>query len=442
MNLSICSYNVRGLGNKTKREQIFAWIKTNNISVCLLQETHSGDGTHDIWKREWNNDAFFSGHNNNSEGIGILIYPNFSYTIQNYSNIIDGRLQALDLIVNNKELTIINIYGPNNDNSAFYKQLEEYMQENEEKTFIIGGDFNTVLNEAIDKRNGRTETHKSRRKQIKDIMESFNLIDIWREMHPNTKEYTWHSSHKPPIFSRLDCFLISENLKNLIVTCKHNISYKSDHSPVCLNIDVINLTRGPGYFKLNNSLLLDTEYQETIKKSINEIALINEGSNPNTLWELIKGTVRNETIKYETKKKKDSNRRENVLIEDIDQLTKSLTETNEATQAETFGNILEEKRSELETLRDIKLNGLILRSKANIVEQSERNTKYFASLEKKRSEGKVILRLLINNEINTNQTEILSETESYYKKLYSKRDTQNSRLNFFDDSIDKLKRNR
>ena len=59
MNLSICSYNVRGLGNKTKREQIFAWIKTNNISVCLLQETHSGDGTHDIWKRKWNNDAFF-----------------------------------------------------------------------------------------------------------------------------------------------------------------------------------------------------------------------------------------------------------------------------------------------------------------------------------------------------------------------------------------------
>ena len=129
---------------------------------------------------------------------------------------------------------------------------------------------------------------------------------------------------------------------------------------------------------------------------------------------------------------------ENVLIEDIDQLTKSLTETNEATQAETFGNILEEKRSELETLRDIKLNGLILRSKVNIVEQSERNTKYFASLEKKRSEGKVISRLLINNEINTNQTEILSETESYYKKLYSKRDTQNSRLNFFDDSIDEL----
>ena len=69
MNLSICSYNVRGLGNKTKREQIFSWLKDTNFVICLLQETHSGDGNHDIWKSDWGNDAFFSGHSNNNEGI-------------------------------------------------------------------------------------------------------------------------------------------------------------------------------------------------------------------------------------------------------------------------------------------------------------------------------------------------------------------------------------
>ena len=76
---------------------------------------------------------FFSGHNNNSEGIGILINPNFSYTIQNYSNIIDGRLQALDLIVNKKRIDNYKHIWTNNDNSAFYKQLEEYMQEKRRK---------------------------------------------------------------------------------------------------------------------------------------------------------------------------------------------------------------------------------------------------------------------------------------------------------------------
>ena len=69
MNLSLCSYNVRGLGNKLKREQIFAWLKSSNHTFCMLQETHSGENTHNSWKYEWGNDAFWSGINNNSPGI-------------------------------------------------------------------------------------------------------------------------------------------------------------------------------------------------------------------------------------------------------------------------------------------------------------------------------------------------------------------------------------
>ena len=63
MEIKLCSYNVRGLGNKSKREHIFAWLKEKQFSICLLQETHSGDGTHDIWGTEWGIVSFFSGKN-------------------------------------------------------------------------------------------------------------------------------------------------------------------------------------------------------------------------------------------------------------------------------------------------------------------------------------------------------------------------------------------
>ena len=56
-------------------------------------------------------------------------------------------MQALELIINDKEIYFININGPNNDDCNFFEQLEKYFKENDEKTFIIGGDFNTVLNE-------------------------------------------------------------------------------------------------------------------------------------------------------------------------------------------------------------------------------------------------------------------------------------------------------
>ena len=45
---------------------------------------------------------------------------------------ITGRLQALDIKVNNKEITIINIYGPNKDDSAIFDILENYIVNNEE----------------------------------------------------------------------------------------------------------------------------------------------------------------------------------------------------------------------------------------------------------------------------------------------------------------------
>ena len=77
-----------------------------------------------------------------------------------------------------------------------------------------------------------------------------------------------------------------------------------------------------------------------------------------------------------------------------------------------------EKNNALEKITEGRIQGLILRSKAEMVEHGEKNSKYFASLGKKRSETKLISRLKINNKINTNQTEILSETELFlYKSL-------------------------
>ena len=115
-------------------------------------------------------------------------------------------------------------------------------------------------------------------------------------IYPNLKQFTWHSYQKPPVFCRLNCFLISDNLLNSIISSKQNIGFKSDHSLVSVNIDILNLTREPGYYKLNNSLLLNNEYEDIIKIKIREIASMNIDANPNTLLEIIKGTIRNETI--------------------------------------------------------------------------------------------------------------------------------------------------
>ena len=55
------------------------------------------------------------------------------------------------------------------------------------KKFTMGGDFNTVLDTSLNKKNGRIDTHKLCRQKIIDIIETHDLTDICRDEHPGLK---------------------------------------------------------------------------------------------------------------------------------------------------------------------------------------------------------------------------------------------------------------
>ena len=69
-----------------------------------------------------------------------------------------------------------------------------------------------------------------------------------------------------------------------------------------------NKQHGPAYFKINNSHLLQSEYQEQIKITISETATNNVNANPNVSWEVIKGDMRNTAVQYASKMKKRKSR--------------------------------------------------------------------------------------------------------------------------------------
>lgn len=77
-------------------------------------------------------------------------------------------------------------------------------------------------------------------------------------------------------------------------------------------------------------------------------------------------------------------------------------------------------KNELNKILDEKINGILLRAKAEWVEGAEKNTKYFANLEKKKAEGKTIKSLRINDKEITNHEDILKYTKQFYEELYKK----------------------
>ena len=255
MKLSICSFNDRGLGQKLKRTQIFTFLKSKKLQICFLQETHSTKEIENTWAADNTYDFYLSGRSSNSGGICIMVDKTLDYNVKEHTEIIPGKLQALRVKMFDRNITYLNIYGPNNDDKSFFELLNKYLADNEEDEFIIGGDFNTVLEPDADKIGGISITHAKSREIIKTTMESFDLNDIWILLNNNTMQFTWHSSSKPYIFSRLDYFLVSNSIVNSVCDCTIIPEFKSDHSIVTMNIHLTSEQRGPGYFKINNSLL-------------------------------------------------------------------------------------------------------------------------------------------------------------------------------------------
>ena len=138
--------------------------------------------------------------------------------------------------------------------------------------------------------------------------------------------------------------------------------------------------------------------------------------NDQLFFEVLLMEIRGKTISYSTFKKKEENIREKNLIHDIEILENDITNNNIDT--------LESKKSELELLRQSKLDGMLIRSKAQYIEEGEKNSTYFSSLEKRNYIEKSIV--LIEREDNSIITEpdlIKTEVKSFYENLYSSRES-------------------
>ena len=168
-------------------------------------------------------------------------------------------------------MTLVNIYAPNNDNPAFFQNLLCHILSFECEEVIVGGDFNLVLDVHKDKKGGNSTTHSNSLKEVQNMENLLDLIDVWRVFNPDTKRFTWRRT-KPEIHSRLDFFLVSASLTPTIRNADILPGYKTDHSLITIHLANNNNPRGSGFWKLNTSFLLDDEYVDLIKKTIDNVA--------------------------------------------------------------------------------------------------------------------------------------------------------------------------
>jgi exonuclease III len=123
--LSLVSINARGLGEKTKRRDIFNRMKDKRTQIVCLQDTHIDKKMQNFVRAEWGLDIYFSSYTSNARGVAILLNNNFEYVVHSSKSDDNGNFVAIDLTIKNyKRLTLLNLYGPNADSPEFYTKIK------------------------------------------------------------------------------------------------------------------------------------------------------------------------------------------------------------------------------------------------------------------------------------------------------------------------------
>jgi len=126
-NMIICSLNVSGLSNDKKRRETFLWLKKKKFSIYFLQEVHSTKESGIQWRSEWGYSTIFTELSSSKAGVGILFNNNFQFNILKCFTDPGGRFIIVDIETEEKILTPVNIYAPNNDDPTFFRGVSEKM---------------------------------------------------------------------------------------------------------------------------------------------------------------------------------------------------------------------------------------------------------------------------------------------------------------------------
>ena len=395
--LRIISTNVRGLRQVKKRGDFWLKYKELKADIICLQETHLVEAdTHDL-KLEWNIEYLLGGNSTNSRGVAVLINNTFEYDILETIFDVDGRFIVIKLnLIGLCTVTIANIYAPNLDDPDWFNSLFKKIEEVDMEKVIVVGDWNVAL-QMKDLYNYQNQLVKKSATFINKYIDQNNWVDIWRMQHPNDKRFTW-GTKKPFKRSRLDYFVVSDDL--LALNPKSDIlsAYKSDHNNIELTINISNHPRGKSSWKLNNELLKDIELTTLIREEIllakktyalpiysedyikNEDEYLELMINNNLFLDTLLCQIRGIIITH-------SKRRAINFRKDEKELEKKILDTEIKLDKGENTILNRDKLDELNNLlidhRENKLKGHQIRSRSNLIKDWEKPSKYFLNLEKK-----------------------------------------------------------
>ena len=216
----------------------------------------------------WSGPSFWSPAIGKQGGVCVLFHHRFEGKCLSWRKDSSGRVISLLIDYLGSQINLLGVYAPTNpsDRKSFLENVHKFFIPAGNR--IICGDFNCYESD-LDKLGGNVNVCRA----ISEFKNNFHLTDIWRKLHPKSREFTWFNSDLS-IASRLDKFYISSDLVQFVSSSSISPCCFSDHDFVALVIKFPNCApHGPGLWKFNNSLLTDTDFCEHLSNRISDFSL-------------------------------------------------------------------------------------------------------------------------------------------------------------------------
>ena len=269
--LEVCSVNVRGLKGPTLISKAKAichhFVSTSQNIVCLL-DTHLDEDTEDRISKHWPGKPFFAHSNSSSHTAGIAILTR-NLQCDNFEFKPDprGRFAFLRFKLQNISYLIVCVYAPSVSSSVrskFFQRLHTklFKFKKDGDNVLILGDFNCVEKPILDKSSGSSRDTSV--KELRHLVSSLGLEDLWRVRNPDKREYTFFSESDKVSHSRIDRVYSPIDITTKFSKTSITPFAFSDHSSVEVSLILNSCDRGRSSWNFKQALLKDSGYCDQV----------------------------------------------------------------------------------------------------------------------------------------------------------------------------------
>lgn len=140
---------------------------------------------------------------------------------------------------------------------------------------MVGGEIKMDLDPMLDVSKGASHLSYAKILRAKRLLQDLQLVDSWRTLYVQDRDYSFFSANHGT-YTRIDYIFVSQNALSCLLETSIGSFTLSDHALTSCVIELGEPVCCDWYWKMNETLLKDPEYEQQVTQELDSFFATNE----------------------------------------------------------------------------------------------------------------------------------------------------------------------